>query len=274
MSSKLRVLELANHHNTLPIALDTKNTTVVGSTLNISRPDNIRTTLVSMPSTPYEGMVEIDYDRVNLGELFSETLPRVTGSGSDNLHAMLPWLSQELGLDLYVEDFENVEYKWLSEFEQANIPLRPHKTSLLYSGEALVHFTRRRVELTEAVLIRALESLYYPGVTTDGHTRQVLALEPLTWGIDFTEHLGAVKKHEIYPWPGNPTGLRALMLRLFGIVNYPVNSNSRMEDLPTAGLSWANKDYDRVIIHTLWYSNPTTRPTEGRSFFHYNLLDE
>lgn len=274
-SSKDLVIDLAERSNLgLPLPIGEGNLTVLNKNEFTPIDAVNKVNLVTLPSVEYEGFVPIEYDRVNLETMFNSHIPRLTGVGATNLHDLLPWMSDELGLNLNPEDFHQVKFVWLNEYEEVNIPLRAYTRSLLYSGESIIHFTRRRKTLDEVILKKnQVDGLYYPNLSRDGFVKNKEAVTQITWPVDFTEDYNSIRKHINYPWPGNGGGLRALMSSKFGFSNWPVSSNQKMEDLPTSAVAAANKDYDRVIIQYLYDDSVNkVRPYEGIAYFHYNEI--
>lgn len=283
MSGKDLVLDLVNAKNQLPKPLDLSLANVMGI---ITDPDNkswISTTIVPMPSTYYEEPVEVEYNRVSLTEMFRarneehqwEThYPHIEGPHASDLHTMIDWIAKEIGLPLSKYDVENKDFSWLKQHEEVNIPLIALDTSLLYHGQAIVRYTRRRMSLDEVIRKTEVNAIRKPNITEDGFERNKASVTAATWPVDFTEHYNAVRKHALYDRPGNGSALVALMRDMFGFSNWPAGSNQRMVDYPADAIADANHNYDRVIIQ---YFNDTSsnksRPYEGPAYFHYNIMN-
>lgn len=283
MSSKKLVLDLVNAKNQLPLELNINLANVMGRVLDPSKKAWISTTIVPMPSTFYEEAVEVEYDRVDLTKMFQSKdegnntvtlIPRVVGPYAGRLHDMVDWIAKELGLPLSKDDIVDADFSFLKEFEETNVPLLARDDSLLYHGQAAIRYTRRRLNLEEVVRTTELDAIRKPKLTVDGWERDKASVTAATWAVDFTEYYSSIRKHDLYPWSGNPTALRNLMSSLFGFTNWPVDSSQKMVDYPTDVVADANQEYDRVIIQDFVdRSNNKTRPYEGPAYFHYNIMD-
>lgn len=267
------VLDLVNRRNTLSLPLDLDNANVLGRVYDPTDHVKIGTTVAAMPTSIYEGSVQVEIERVDLTAQYEEFRPRLVGTGATTLHDMLEWVSRELGMELNTDDFRQVKFVWLSEREQVNILIESHKDSLVYCGKFLLHFTRRRKTLVEAIVNYEADTLHFPNLTHKSFLLGKMSVTPRTWAFDFTEHYNAIRKHKDYNILGNPSGCRALMQSKFGFSNWPYGWGNKTTDFPTSAIKEANKDYDRVVIQHLRDETFDKRlPYEGIAYFHYNEI--
>lgn len=265
------LVDLINQQNVLPSPL--KPDDVIFTTpkyVQGTLPTLVTSTVIPVPSAAYEGMVPVQYERMDLTSAFGEYRPRITGLSNGNLHSMLPFIGKELGIQLDAEDFDQVDYSWLGEDEEVNIPLIALSTSLSYIGKFSVQFTRRRIKLEEAIKVTDLDVHLWPGLTAETAEKRPVTL--FTYSRDWSEHYNAIRRHQLYNIPGNPSALRALMSSL-GFSNWPQGWYNPMYDYPTSAVAEANKDYDRVIVQPIRdVGAGQILPYAGMAYFHYNVI--
>jgi len=264
------LVDLINQQNVLPSPLSPDD--VLFTTPKFVQgplPTLVRSVVVPIPDTTYEGMVPVEYERMDLTSAFGDIRPRINGLSNGNLHSMLPYIGQELGIQLDVDDFEQVDYSWLGENEEVNIPLVALTTSLSYIGQFVIRFTRRRPLLSEVVAVRDLDVMLHPGQTLDTLNKRPITL--FTYSEDWSEHYAKVRKHPFYNIVNDGNAMRTLMAS-FGYSNWPVAWNNPMYDYSTAQVPEANKDYDRVLVQVIKdIANVQTMDYSGIAYFHYNL---
>ncbi len=267
------VLDLVNRQNLLSLPLDLVNANVLGRVYAPLNPTQVSTNVIGLPTGEYEGNVLVNINRIDLTERFAEIKPRLVGTGATTLYDMLDWIGNELGMSFNVEDFLQTNFVWLSEREQVNIILESKVDSLVYCGKFVIHFTRRRETLNEALIDYSGDSLHFPNLTHESFLLGKTSVTPKTWAFDFTEHRSSIAKHIHYNILGNPNGCRSLMQNLFGYANWPYGWDNVTNDFPTSAVPEANKDFERVVIQKLYDNTPKkTRPYEGIAYFHYNEI--
>lgn len=262
---------LINQQNVLPSPLNPDD--VIFTTpkyVQGPNPTLVSSTVIPIPDTTYEGSVPVQWERMDLTSAFGEYRPRITGLSNGNLHSMLPYISQELGIQLDGVDFEQVDYSWLGEDEEVNIPLVALTTSLSYIGEFVIRFTRRRPQLSEVIKVTDLDVMQWAGLTAETSSKRPVSM--YVYGEDWTEFRSAIQKHNFYNIAGNPSALRALMSSR-GFSNWPVSWENPMYDYATSQVAAANKDYDRVIVQVVKDVLPgQVLPYAGVAYFHYNII--
>lgn len=266
------LVDLINQQNVLPSPL--KPDEVIFTTPKFVQgplPTLVTSTVIPVPDSAYEGMVPVQYERMDLTSAFGDYRPRITGLSNGNLHSMLPFIGKELGISLEPEDFEQVDYSWLGEDEEVNIPLIALSTSLSYIGKFSVQFTRRRIKLEEAIKITDLDVHTHPGITVATLSKKPVTL--FTYSRDWSEYYSAIQRHRLYNIAGNASALRNLMSSL-GFSNWPVGWNNPMLDRPTSAVPESNKDYDRVITMEVKDKENIGQilPYAGLAYFHYNVI--
>lgn len=267
------LIDLVNAQNDLPHDL-TSQDVFISPPKKVVFPGQltrVEVSIVPLPTSKYEDAVKVQYQRQDLTSAFGEIRPRVEGPSSGTLTSILPAINEALGIQLTMEDFEEVDYSWLDVDEQANIQLVAKPSSISFTGSFVIQFTRKRWGLDIRVLVRELDVLLLPGMSSLNSGKQ--AVTTATYSTDFTEYRWWIRRHPLYNIPANSTDLRSIMSSLFGYENYPAGWDCDYFDLPTSSVPEANKDYDRVIIHRT--TNPVTaaaRPYEGVAYLHYNQI--
>ena len=266
------LVDLINQQNVLPSPLNPDD--VIFTTPKFVQgplPTLVTSTVIPVPDTAYEGMVPVQYERMDLTSAFGEYRPRISGLSNGNLHSMLPYISQELGLQLDADDFDQVDYSWLGENEEVNIPLIALTTSLSYIGQFSIQFTRRRIQLAEAIQISDLDVHLHPGQKTTTLAKTPITL--FTYSRDWSEHYAAIRKHPYANILYDPNAMRTLMGGL-GFSNWPQGYWNPVSDHPTSAIPEANKDYDRVLIQVIEDKQPIGQvlPYAGVAYFHYNVI--
>lgn len=266
------LVDLINQQNVLPSPL--KPDEVIFTTPKFVQgplPTLVTSTVIPVPDSAYEGMVPVQYERMDLTSAFGEYRPRITGLSNGNLHSMLPFISKELGIQLDATDFDQVDYSWLGENEEVNIPLIALSTSLSYIGKFSVQFTRRRIQLAEAIKITDLDVHRHPGVTAENEAKTPITL--FTYAQDWSEHYDKIRRHPYANIFNNPSGLRTLMSS-FGFPNWPQGYWNPVYDYPTSAVPEANQDYDRVLVQLVEDKAPINQvlPYAGKAYFHYNVI--
>lgn len=268
------LVELINQNNALPYPLPSEDAFIsVPVVIEGPDPTLVEVKVVPMPGTLYEGAVPVRYNRMDLSSAFGDMRPGVTGLSEGSLSSILPTISKALGIDLRAEDFEELDYSWLGVNESANLMVRALPSSRSYIGEFVVQFTRRRLQLDEVILNKALDVIHVPGYTVAGKAFNKRQVDMVTWSTDFTEYYADIQKHFYYNRFRYGSRVRTLMSNLFGFVNWPVNYLDYVYDLPTSEVPEANQDFDRVITQKIVdRTSDGSWPYEGTAYFHYNVV--
>lgn len=267
------LVDLINQQNVLPYPLLPDEVLFTApKVVNGTLPTLVSATVMSIPGSKYDGFSPLEWQRMDLTGAFGEMIPHVRGLSNGNLHSMLPYIGQELGVELFPEDFLQVDYSNLQENEQVNIQLVATVNSLSFVGSFVIQFTRLRPALTDSFKVRSLDVFQWPGWTKPvegAAAKRQLSMD--IYSQDWTEFYSSVMRHPGANIPGNPNALRALMSSK-GYVNWPVGWNNPCYDYLTTQVPEANKDYDRVIVQPIRdLKNIQTLPYEGTAYFHYNV---
>lgn len=267
------LVDLINQQNVLPYPLLPDEVLFTApKVVNGTFPTLVNASVMSIPGSKYDGFASIEWQRMDLTSALGEMIPRVSGLSNGNLHSMLPYIGQELGMELFPEDFLQVDYSSLQENEEVNIQLVATVNSLSYVGSLVIRFTRLRPALIDSFKKLSLDVFNWPGWTKPlegAAAKRQLSMD--IYSQDWTEHYAAVRRHPSYNIPGWPTDLRNLMSTK-GYVNWPVGWNNPCYDYATSQVPEANKDYDRVIVQSIRdIKNVQTLPYEGTAYFHYNV---
>lgn len=263
------LVDLINQVNTFPTPL-TPDAVFISPPKGITDPNPtlVEVKVIGMPNSSYEGAVPVRYKRIDLTSAFGDIVPRVEGTSTGSLHDLLPFLSKELGMELYPEDIEETDFSYLQEDEETNLQIKARLTSLSYTGRGLITFTRRRHQLSVVIEITALDRLLHPGHT--GGVKE--SVNVLTYAYDFTERYQQIRRHQYYNLPASITQQRLAMSELFGWNNWPYGQSSPLVDYATDQIPDANPDYDRVLIQHLSPTDTAALPYEGTAYFHYNVV--
>lgn len=230
-------------------------------------PTMVEVKVIGLPDGPFEGAIPVRYQRMDLSAAFGDIRPRIEGASSGSLHALLPLLSEKLGIALYPEDILETDYSYIDQDEQINLQLKADPASLSYVGEGVIMFTRRRYQLSDVVVsANALDVVRFPGDSNTGKAQ----VNMKTYSTDFTPYYSSVQRHKNYNLPANPTAQRQLMQQLFGWINWPYGWNIPLYDYATSEVPEANQDYDRVLVQSL--AGATGITYEGTAYFHYNVV--
>lgn len=266
------LVDLINQQNVLPSPLtpdDVFFTTPKYVQGNL--PTLVQSSVIAAPGSVYEGAVPVQYERMDLTSAFGDIVPKISGLSSGNLWSMLPYISNELGIQFNQEDFAQVDYSWLGDNEQVNIPLVALTSSMGYVGSFHVQFTRRRMQLTEALKVTDIQVLHHPGWKITRPTKKLVDLK--TWSTDFTEFRDVLTINPYYGIISNGTKMRAMMADL-GFANWPVGIYNGVKKQLTSKLPQANQDYEWVITQRVEdIINIQTLPYAGTAYFHFNNID-
>jgi len=229
-------------------------------------PTMVEVMVIGLPNSPFEGALPVKYQRMDLTSAFGDIRPRIEGASSGSLHALLPLLSEKLGIELYPEDIIETDYSYIDPDEQINLQLKADPGSLSYVGEGVILFTRRRYLLGDVMSTTVLDVLRFPGDSNTGKEQ----VNMKTFSTDFTPYYPAIRRHDRYNLPANPSAQRAAMLQLFGWASWPYGSKWPLVDYATSEVPEANQDYDRVLVQSL--EGATGLSYEGTAYFHYNVV--
>lgn len=230
-------------------------------------PTMVEVKVIGLPTGPWEGMIPVQYQRMDLTSAFGDIRPRLEGASNGSLHALLPMLSEKLGIQLYPEDILETDYSYIDPDEEVNLQLKADPTSLSYVGEGVITFTRRRYLLSNLVKAPTLDVVRHPGDSNTG--RQQVNLK--TFATDFTPYYASIRRHKYYNLPADPTAQRNVMSTLFGWSNWPYGWDWQLFDYATSERPESNPDYDRVMIQSIKGSE-NGRTYEGTAYFHYNVV--
>ena len=230
-------------------------------------PTMVEVKVIGLPNGPWEGALPVRYQRMDLTSAFGDLRPRVEGPSNGSLHALLPMLSEKLGIQLYPEDIVETDYSYIDPDEEVNLQLKAAPESLSYVGEGVITFTRRRYLLSVVIKVPTLDVVRFPGDSNTGREQ----VNMRTYSTDFTPYYSSIRRHPNYNLPANPNGQVNLMRTLFGWSNWPYGWAWPLLDYATTERPESNQDYDRVLIQSLAGSE-SGRTYEGTAYFHYNVV--
>lgn len=267
------LVSLINQQNVLPYPILSDD--VIFSAPKLVQgvnPTAVAAKVMAIPGGTYDGLFPVEWQRMDLTSAFGDIIPHIKGLSNGNLHSMLPYIGQELGIELYPEDFLQVDYSNLGENEQVNIQLTATVTSLSYVGSFIIQFTRLRPNLTDQVKITALDVFQWPGWTKKAQgvaEKKQLSMD--IYSQDWTEFADTLQKHYYYSIWADPTAVRTLMSSK-GYPNWPIGFDNGIGVYLTSQVPEANQDYDRVIVQKIRdIAGAQVLPYEGTAYFHYNV---
>jgi hypothetical protein len=267
-SSEL-VFDLINRDNPkLPIVVNAQNcivekiTTVPSNAANNFRNTSAR--LRGVQGSGFRDQVTVFYDRVSLVTLFpwaNATKSQFTTFTAPNIHSALGVIFDTYGVNLGTMDVQNNVMGGAGvPNNSGNVYLQALGTSPAYVGTQLIRYSRGLPVLDTSITVDSIPVLNQP----IDIALNKKCVDMLTFGIDFTayKNLLTVDSSGLPQW----AGLRALLDSL-GIPSYgpPLTSNV-VQDVPTSGNQYANKDYDRVVVQTAIDEDGI----KGNAYYHYN----
>lgn len=271
-SSKLLVFDLINAANPqLPIKLTPDNcrlekiTAVTPGPTNGQRNASVR--VRGVQGQGFEDQLTLYYDRMALDRAIppvaagKATYVRFKTYTATSIHKALTIISATYGVELNPWDVVD------SSLPSPNVPnyvntvtMTALATSPAYRGSVVIRLFRGKPLLEEGVTIPVIEPLSHPIPVTDNK----LSVDMLTYGLDFTAYRSAltVTAGGMPNW----ADLRAVLDSL-GVPNYPAPPDGNtVVDQATSAVALANKDFDRVVIH----SGIDAAGVKGTAYYHYN----
>lgn len=214
---------------------------------------------VAMYDAEYDGYATFQYQRLDFTKAFGTVRPTIKAVGSSTLHAMLPIISQALGITIQPEDVIDVNINWLGGTEAVNIELIAKPDSPGFEGKFIITYQRVRPLLSNMVKLRDLDILKHPVVDDAKRSTNIL-----TWGIDYTDHLDVVVQYG--NWWRFPGPMQQLMAQK-GFANWPVDWGMRnVTTHLTKDIPEANKVFSHVIIQ----KDVVRADYAGIGYFHFN----
>ena len=219
----------------------------------------IKLPTVSMYNSEFEGYATLQYERINLTNVFGTTRPVVKAVGSSTLHTMLPQISKALGITIMPEDVVNIDVNWLGGSEAVNIELIAQPNSPGFEGRVIITYQRVRPHLSAAVRSRNLDVLNH---LQDDPTKR--STDILTWGLDFTDDIDEMGMY--VTWWRNAAKVKAVMAEQ-GFANWPAPWGGKtLKAYKTADVPQANKKFTNVIIQT----DVVGADYAGTAYFHFD----
>lgn len=209
---------------------------------------------VTMYTSPYKGSVVFTIERIDLNEVFGDTIPTVVGVAKPTLHDLLPDLNKLLGVNFHAYDIVNYTLTWLGDGEEINLRVRAKDNSPGYRGDFIIKYIQRRVKLHEAIKVLDLGVLEHPKDITG----TLPSMSHLTWGLDFSAYSKWLTVTDgLWDYP---TDVIAIMAEL-GVSNW--NNNNPVVTYDTSNLETANKAYRTVLLQKCNIAG-----YEGYAYFH------
>lgn len=214
---------------------------------------------VAMYDAEYDGYVKFQYQRLDFTKAFGTVRPTIKAVGSSTLHAMLPIISQALGITITPEDVIDVNVNWLGGTEAVNIELIAKPTSPGFEGKFIITYQRVRPLLSNMVKLRDLDCLKHPQVDLAKRSTNIL-----TWGIDYTDHLDVIVQYG--SWWLHGAKVQTLMASK-GFPDWPAGwATDLIATYLTKNVPEANQAFTHVIIQ-----KGVVRPDyAGIGYFHFN----
>ena len=215
----------------------------------------------------YEDQFTLYYDRMNIAKVI---MPVVTGQRvgakfvtftARTFHQALPIISNTYGVELATWDvadaaLPNIEVpNAVSSVTMTMLPSSP-----AYVGSVSLRLARGKPLLQEGITQPVLEPCTHPIDPAENK----ICIDMVTFGLDFT----AFKSALTVTGGGMPNWieLRAVLDAL-DIPFYPAPEVNTVVDQPTSAIGSANKDFDRVVVH----SGINADGVKGTAYYHYNV---
>lgn len=128
---------------------------------------NTQVTITAIAEEGYKGSVDVTYDRLDIGTLFSDAsiTPTVEGDGFADAAALLSAINSQYGLNLSADDIQNDDLS--AQTYPSTYTLTIAAGSLAYIGTVDVSLPGVQTDLNSAVTTTALDGLTPPsgGIT-------------------------------------------------------------------------------------------------------------
>lgn len=217
----------------------------------------------------YQGSFVVFYNRIDLAKVIlpSDTLNnqgtyvQVQNFAGRNMHAILPQVALQVGLNLNTWDIQCDWYSYQGVAGRIeNTSLTAVATSPAYIGTVPMRIYRGKPDLGIQITNVALNVLEH----ADKKVNDLASAGLLTWGIDFSDY-----KNYFGSWANysnNWASLRQILTDR-GVPDYPQAANSNfITDAATTQVAAANRDYDRVLVQT----GISAAGIAGVAYYHYN----
>lgn len=271
-SSKLLVFDLINEANPqLPIRLTPENcrlekiTAVTPGPTNGQRNTSVR--VRGVQGAGFEDQLTLYYDRMALDKAIPPTaagktaLVRFKTYTATSFHKALSVISATYGAELNPWDVADTALPGANSPNYSTlVTMSALATSPAYRGSVVLRLFRGKPLLEEGVSVPVIAPLNHPIPVTDNK----VSVDMLTYGLDFTAYRSAltVTAGGMPNW----ADLRAVLDSL-GVPNYPAPPDGNtVVDQATSAVALANKDFDRVVIH----SGIDAAGVKGTAYYHYN----
>lgn len=186
------IVELINYCNGTSLTSDMLTYVIPPS--SITGTHNTVVIARSTPTSPYEGEMEVTYNRIDLGELFAELDPYlVADSGAKYISDVIPLINEKYKLNLTGDDYLDgplPDSSLTPVSEGASFVLKANPRSLIYIGQAALRVTNN--ETTPALEQQCVIRTY---IFKDA---MPLIIKHNMNSVDFTESIRGVDNRRIY----------------------------------------------------------------------------
>lgn len=258
MDSKDKILELLNRTNE-PFKLITKKNVDMFNVVAVDiEGPTTRITLDSVPGRGFTGSVEVEYRRLDLGQIADGITVRSLNPMTPKI--VVDLVNSALGLFLTVDDLGPFATPNPTEGEVTQVMIEALPEAPGFIGSATINIEYGRTWLDHVVANRSLPELRHPISLVGWRCARMM-----TWNKDFTSLRDAIKptvRGYYTDWPRLQQACIAMGL--------PTWSQDRIVDLAVKDVPSANQAFDRVVIQsTMWNGSML-----GQIYLHYNVLEE
>lgn len=271
-TSKSLVFDLINRDNpNLPIPLSADNCRLEKiKAVTPSIATGFRNTSVRIRGAQgegYEDQFTLFYDRMKISSVIQPVsgslrpASKFTTFTARTFHQALPIISNTYGVELGTWDVADAS---LPNVEVPNavalVTMNMLPTSPAYVGSVQLRLARGKPLLEEGVTQPILAPCKHPIDPAE----EKVCIDMVTYGLDFTAYKSAL----VVTGGGMPKWeeLRAVLDAL-DIPFYPAPEVNTVIDQATSAVASANKDFDRVVIH----SGINSAGVKGTAYYHYNV---
>ena len=215
----------------------------------------------------YEDQFTLYYDRMNIASVIHPAVAsqrlesKFVTFTARTFHQALPIISNTYGVELATWDVTDAA---LPSIEVPNaialVTMTMLPSSPAYVGSVALRLARGKPLLEEGVTQPVLAPCNHPIDPAENK----ICIDMVTFGLDFTAYKSALA----VTGGGMPhwIELRAVLDAL-DIPFYPAPEVNTVVDQPTSAVSTANKDFDRVVVH----SGINAEGVKGTAYYHYNV---
>lgn len=255
------LLSLINANNSLPVPVTEDNLYFGAPALQSDGITSI-VPVVGDLAVDYTGYQSFSYFRTNLSNAFGSQTPALKSAGASSLYLMLDTINQFLGTSFTEDDILDADLTSITDGAQKNISLQTKTSSLGYTGQTLVRFSRQFPNFNTAVTVTNLPVLTHPLNPSIGKN----SLRLMFWSQDFSFDLPTLVRTSNAINFANMPAVQAMMAEIYGLAGWPAQTFNSIVDAPTSQVPSANQDFDRVTIQP-----GVVGPTyQGDMYFHYN----